>query len=73
MKIIPVVVGALGTTLRLLPKRLKDIGIETRIVDLQKSAILLFCKDPKKIPSGLRRLVVTKPQGNISAKYISMY
>ena len=40
VKIIPVVVGVLGTTPSLLPKRLKDIGIETRIVDLQKSAIL---------------------------------
>ena len=40
VKIVPVVIGALGTTPRLLPKRLKDIGIETRIVDLQKTAIL---------------------------------
>ena len=40
VKIIPVVVGVLGTSSRLLPKRLKDTGIETRIVDLQTSAIL---------------------------------
>ena len=36
VKIISVVIGALGTTPRLLPKRLKDIGIGTHIVDLQK-------------------------------------
>ena len=49
VKIIPVVVGALGTTPRLLPKRLKDIGIETRIVDLQKSAILCSARILRKV------------------------
>ena len=42
VKVIPVVIDALGTTLRLLPKRLKDIGIETSIVDLQKSSIFRY-------------------------------
>ena len=49
VKIIPVVVGALGTTPRLLRKRLKDIGIETRIVDLQKSAILCSARILRKV------------------------
>ena len=30
-------------------------------------------KNPTKIFCGLRRLVVTKPHENISAKYFSMY
>ena len=37
VKVIPVVVGALGRTLK---QRLSDIGIETRIVELQKNTIL---------------------------------
>ena len=40
VKVIPVVVGALGTTPKKLKQRLSDIGIETRIVELQKTAIL---------------------------------
>ena len=33
VKIVPVVIGAFGTTPRLLRKRIEDIGTETRIVD----------------------------------------
>ena len=40
VKVIPVVVGALGTTLKKLKQRLSDIGIETRIAELQKTSIL---------------------------------
>ena len=40
MKVIPVVVGALRTTPNKLKQRLTDIGIVTRIVELQKTAIL---------------------------------
>ena len=39
MKVIPVIIGASGTTPKLLRKILNDIGIETKIVELQKSAI----------------------------------
>ena len=39
VKVIPIIIGALGTTPKLLRKRLEDIGIETKIVELQKSAI----------------------------------
>ena len=38
-KLIPVVVGALGMTPKKLEQRLSDIGIETRIVELQKTTI----------------------------------
>ena len=40
VKVIPVLVGALGTTPKKLKKRLSDIGIETRIVELQKTITL---------------------------------
>ena len=49
MKIVPVVIGAFGTTPRLLRKRIVDNGIETRIVDLQKSAILYFARILRKV------------------------
>ena len=40
VKGIPVVVGALGTIPKKLKQRLSDIGIETRIVELQKTTTL---------------------------------
>ena len=40
VKVIHVLVGALGTTPKKLKKRLSDIGIETRIVELQKTITL---------------------------------
>ena len=40
VKVIPVVVGALGVTPKKLKQWLSDIGIETRIVELQKTIIL---------------------------------
>ena len=40
VKVIPVIIGALGTTPKALPKRLKEIGIATRIVELQKTVLL---------------------------------
>ena len=40
VKVIPVVVDALGTTPKKLKQQLNDIGIETRIVKLQKTTIL---------------------------------
>ena len=40
VKVIPVVVGALGTIPKKLKQRLSNIGIETRIVELQKTTIL---------------------------------
>ena len=44
MKAIPVVVGALGKTPNKLKIQLSDIGIETRIVDMQKTTILYFAR-----------------------------
>ena len=40
LKVIPVVVGALGTTPNKLKQRLSFIGIERRVVELQKITIL---------------------------------
>ena len=49
MKVIPIVIGALGTTLKLLRKRLEDIGIDTKVVELQKSAILYSARILRKV------------------------
>ena len=40
VKVMPVVVGGLGTTTKKLKQWLSDIGIETRIVELQRTTIL---------------------------------
>ena len=40
MKVIHVAVGALGTIPKKLKQRLRDIGIETRLAELQKTTIL---------------------------------
>ena len=40
VKVIPAVVGTLGKTTKKLKERVSDIGIETRIVELQKTTIL---------------------------------
>ena len=48
-KVIPIIIGALGTTPKLLRKRLEDIGIETKIVELQKSIILYSARILKKV------------------------
>lgn len=40
MKVVPVIVGVLGTTPSRLPKQLKKIGIDTTIVELQKTVLL---------------------------------
>ena len=46
LKIVSVVVGALGTTTKKLRKGLSDIGIEARIVELQKTTILYSVRIP---------------------------
>ena len=45
MKVMPLVIGALGETPKLLSDRLKDIGVEIRIADLQKIA---YCRQSEK-------------------------
>ena len=40
VKVIPVVVDERGTTPKKLKQRLSDMGIETRMVELQKTTIL---------------------------------
>ena len=44
VKVIPVVVGILGTTPKKLKQWLSDIGIKIRIVELQKTIILYSAK-----------------------------
>ena len=40
MKVVPLVVGALGTPAKALDKRLETIGIETKITELQKTVLI---------------------------------
>ena len=49
LKVIPLVVSALGTTLKKLNQRLSDIGIETRIVELQKTFIIYYARIPQNL------------------------
>ena len=49
VKVIPVIVGALGTTPSRLPKRLKEIGINTKIVELQKTVLLHSARILRKV------------------------
>ena len=47
--VIPGLTGALGTTTKTLPKRLKDIGIKTNIVEMQKTVILKTARILRKV------------------------
>ena len=49
VRVIPIVIGALGTTPKDLHKRLKEIGIETKIVELQKAVILHSARILRKV------------------------
>ena len=57
LKVIPLVVSALGTTLKKLNQRLSDIGIETRIVELQKTFIIYYARIPQNVLEVLRVLL----------------
>lgn len=43
-KVVPIVLGSLRTMPSLLTKRLESIGIKTRIMELQKTALLIARK-----------------------------
>ena len=47
--VIPIVIGTLGTTPKKLKKRLEDIGIETRVTELQKAVILHSARILRKV------------------------
>ena len=49
VRIIPIVIGVLGTTPKDLRKRLKEIGIDTKIVELQKTVILNSARILRKV------------------------
>ena len=48
-KVIPIIKGALGTTPKKLSKRLDDLGIGTRIVELQKTVIIYSARILRKV------------------------
>ena len=48
-KVIPIIIGALGTTPKKLSKRLDDLGIGTRIVELQKTVIIYSARILRKV------------------------
>ena len=47
--VVPLVVAALGTPAKALEKRLKGIGIETKITDLQKSVLIHTSRNIRKV------------------------
>ena len=47
--VIPIIIGALGTTLKKLEKGLEDIGIEIRVTELQKTVILHSARILRKV------------------------
>ena len=47
--VVPLVVGALGTHAKVLEKRLKNIGIETKITELQKTVLIHTCRILRKV------------------------
>ena len=62
VKVIPVILDALGTTPKKLKQRLSDIGIETRIVDCRKLPSYILQGSPEIFVLGLRSLFNTEPQ-----------
>ena len=47
--VVHLVVGALGTHAKVLEKRLKNIGIETKITELQKTVLIHTCRILRKV------------------------
>ena len=49
MTVVPLVVRALGTPAKALEKRLKKIGIETKINELRKHVLIPTSRIPRKV------------------------
>ena len=49
VKVIPIIIGTLGTTPRQVKKRLEVIGIETRVKELQKTVIIHSARIFRKV------------------------
>ena len=47
--VVPLVVGALGSPAKALKKRLKNIGIETKITELQKTVLIHTTRILRKV------------------------
>ena len=50
VKVIPIVVGALGTIPKSLEKRLEDLEIRGRIETIQTTALLQSARIPRRVP-----------------------
>ena len=49
LTVISIIIGTLGTTPKKLKKRLEDIGMETRVTELQKTVILHSARILRKV------------------------
>ena len=47
--VVPLVVGPLGTPAKVLEKRLKNIGVETKITELQKTVLIHTSRILRKV------------------------
>ena len=61
LTVVPLVVGVLGASAKALDKRLKIIGIETKITELQKTVSIHTNRILQKV-LGVRSLLDTTPQ-----------
>ena len=60
VKVIPIVVGALGTVPKGLEKSLENLEIRGRIEDHPEHCTAAICQNTQKSPGDLRRLAVTQ-------------
>ena len=58
VKVIPLVIGTLGTTLRKLRKWLKELGIETQTTELQKTILIHIAQILQKVLEIYRNLLL---------------
>ena len=65
VNITPIVIGAMGAIPKKLRKRLEQLGIKTRLVEQQKSAILYTARILRKVIETSRRNHWPKQQANV--------
>ena len=58
--VIPIVIGVLGTTPKMLPKQMTDIGVKTNIGEFQKTIILNTARILRKVLEIWSVLLTTK-------------
>ena len=69
LKVVPIVVGALGMVPKGLEKRLEELEISGRIKAIQSTAMLRWARILRRVPGDLMRLGVT--QTPVKDKYKS--